>query len=156
MLLMTPDSVVRKDAGMQAPAWGMVRWLLVWILGPAVFARAEVRIVRVDGVVSGGPNIGLLEPYMKKFASAALDTPERVVRIAWESDETVPKGTLIIFQYRTKRGLDKVYYVKTKRASLGAEEVVVRFFEPEEISAWQVRLANGPRTLAARSSANWR
>lgn len=155
-MLMTTRSVVRKGPGMHARAWRMGLALFICVSGLAVSSRGDVQIVRVEGVVNGGPNVGLQEPYMKKFAGAAPDTPERVVRVLWESDETVPKGTLVIFQYRTKRGQDKVYYVKTERAGRGSQEVVVRFFEPEEMLAWQVRLANGPRTLATRASANWR
>lgn len=129
--------------------------VLTWC-SMAVSAHGEVRIIRVEGVEGRVPNIGLRKPYMLKFAEPEFVGEERVVRVVWESDEIVPKGSLIIFEYRTAQKRDKVFFVRTERPYRGEQETVFRFLETDEMAAWRVRIAAGARTLGVRASANWR
>lgn len=150
---MVDRHIQRKTARLRVARRACAGFLL---LGVAASAQAEVRITRVEVPGEATATVGLQGPYMKKFQTPDLAARERVVRIEWQTDEVVPAGTLVIFEYRTAKGRDKVWYKKIDRPSHGRQEVVLSFEEPSEIAAWRVRIAAGPRWLAVRTSANWR
>lgn len=118
-------------------------------------AMAEVRILDVAGV-SAPEWQGFAPLYLKKFQTFAEATGSRDVRIRWETDEELPAGTLVIFEYRTRGQRDKVVYAKLGRLTPGSHETKLGFSENDIIASWRVRIATGAVTRATRANPEWR
>lgn len=116
---------------------------------------AEVRILKVTGVPMS-PRQGFMPVYLKKFQTFSETGGSREVRIAWETDQLLPAGTLIIFEYRTRSERDKVVYVKLERPIRGSHQTKLHLSESEAIAAWRVRIATGAITWATRATPDWR
>lgn len=116
---------------------------------------AEVRIREVTGVPVPERQ-GFMPVYLKKFQTFSEVSGSREVRITWETDQPLPAGTLIIFEYRTRGERDKVIYVTLERPIRGSHQTKLPLSESEAITAWRVRIATGAVTWAMRATPDWR